>query len=128
MGTPPHRGGWEPNADERADENEYPTPLGEAGRDKLVVRLVHDGSDRMVEFAMNQVTWYQGAWRDVFEIDSKHGSVHSHRYVRSTLRRVGEPEVLAPLTCKGDVQAYYDQALQRMMDDWRGRRGRWDGG
>jgi len=93
-----------------------------------MARLALDAEDRLLEFALIQQTRREGQWLDVLEADSKHGSVHVHRLIRSTCRRVGQPEVLKRIERLADVQDGYNQAYSFVVDNWREQVRRWNDG
>jgi hypothetical protein len=120
--------GWEvdPHTVFRVDQ--YTAKLGDAplAEDHLMVRLSVGEDDRLVDFALIQQTAEWGEWCDVLEVDCKHGSVHAHRYARSTRSRIGDPEqLLKPLRDVDDVQAGYKTATTYIVNNWPRHKEAW---
>lgn len=82
----------------------------------------------MVAFSIVQETKYEGMWRPVLEIDSRHGCVHRHQYARSTFDRVGPREVLKPIGCCDDVQDGYNAVIRELLEEWPTYKARWQDG
>jgi hypothetical protein len=121
--------GWEPCGEEIDQEGPYSAPLGEDSADQLVVRMGRSASGQLVEFAIWQETRdLFGNWQKVVVTDSRHGSVHLHRYVASTYQRDGEPTLLKTLADEADVQTGYNQAHQAMIKNWITEKQRWQHG
>jgi hypothetical protein len=110
-------GGWEPAPGSIVSDPSYRLML--AKDDRIKVRIASDADDQTVEFAIvlqHRDERDENHWQTVSEIDSKHGTVHTHRYSRRSGRRVGEPQCLKKLATVTDVQEGYSQALSSLLD------------
>ena len=122
--------GWEVPSGFVADEQgPYVTFLGDRADDRMNVVMGWCTQNLLARFVLWQETLDDGGeWRRVVLTDSMHGTVHSHRYPRSTGERVGEPLVLKLLTCQADVQSGYIEAQQVMVSNWIVAKQRWQDG
>ena len=94
---------------------------------RIMLRLVsHVSTDELVRFAVIQQTYSQGEWRHVAMADSCHDvDVHLHQYGRRSDARVGDPEVLLPVTSANDIHRGYDLAYTRVVEGWVENHRRW---
>jgi hypothetical protein len=110
-----------------SDPYTMPLPCGDPAKYRLKVRMdsLLNG-DAMVEFALVLQIHHGGKWRDVVVADSSHsGDIHLHRYGKSADARVGDREVICPVTCLDDVGFGYDLAYEHVVENWFENVGRW---
>lgn len=123
---------WTRPPAEECEENSYTMAVDDStiDRDRIQVRLLsHCRTDALAEFALIQQTYEHGKWHDVAVGDSCHDTdVHVHRYARSTGQRVGDPEILMPVTSQADLHRGYDEVLGRIADCWEANREAWKHG
>lgn len=86
-------------------------------------------------FHRNQVVWFSvvtqvaidGHWYDVARADTCHDEAHLHRYVRGRRAEVGR-HVLRSIGTIEDAEAGFDEACDRLLDDWEDNVRRWRNG
>jgi hypothetical protein len=116
-------GVWQPPPkDECQEEQVYSTPIGEPG-DILRIRMLHDLRDNLVDFAVILMTGAPGTLQTVARVDIRHTGLHVHwfRQDGELLRR----EEISPVTTLAEVQAAYNEALDRITRDWEEYKRRW---
>lgn len=116
-------GVWQPPPkDECQEEQVYPIALGEPG-DVLRVRMLYDLRDNLVDFAFMLMTGAPGAQHQVARADIRHTGLHVHWFHQdgTQLRR----EEIRQVTALPDVQAAYNDALDRVIDNWEEYKRRW---
>lgn len=118
---PPHE-----ECEEASPYTIYPEGADPA-KHRIMIRMVnHATTHELVQFAVIQQTYSRGKWRDVAGVDSCHDvSVHLHRYGRHGDARVGDPEVLVPVTSTNDIQRGYDLAYTQLVEGWAEHHRRW---
>ena len=116
-----------PDVDECEESNLHFAPPGASEEHhRIHVRMVTVASTgELVEFAVVQQTQLRGRWHDVCAGDSRHGSVHIHRYSKRTDQRIGDPEPLRNVVCQADVQDGYDDVYGQVVDSWEENLERW---
>lgn len=87
----------------------------------------------IVEFPIVQIVRHDGRWVEVHRIDTcNHGSVHRHQlHKRKPNDHMGKRTDLERIPAQNGwnvVDAWYDQALDLMMNDWKDNLRRWRSG
>lgn len=122
-------------------EPEYePPPLDQCKRydDHVVLRLHHElkwnffiYKRAMVKFAVMQVCWREGQWREVARIDTCHALIHKHQlHSHSPGDTQGTITPLAEIPSKGGwevIDKWWTPSLTLMQDNWEEQLRLWGG-
>lgn len=114
---------WQPPPrDERQEEQVYESSVGDPD-DILRIRMVFDLYDNLVDFAVVLMTGPTEAKSEVARLDIRHTGLHVHWYRQdgTELRR----QEIMPVRTLAEVQAAYNEALDRMTDNWAEYKRRW---
>jgi len=116
-------GVWEPpSRDECQQEQVYDSSLEEPD-DILRIRMLFDLHDNLVDFAIVLMTGPTGAKSEVARFDIRHTGLHVH-WFREGGRELRRQEIMQVRTLP-EVQAAYNDALDRMMDNLAEYKRRW---
>ena len=117
---------WQPPpTDECQEARVYDTPVGEVG-DILRIRLLFDLYDNLVDFAVVLMTGSAGTERMVARADISHTGLHVHwfRPDGTQLRR----QEISLVRTQPEVQAAYNEAFDRVTENWAEYKRRWRNG
>ncbi|CAN3980453.1 hypothetical protein [Kitasatospora purpeofusca] len=120
---------YKPPACPPAVEMNFPLELTET--DHLHVRQVLY-RDRVVDFAIMQLTWEDGTRHEVARIDCCHSVIHRHQFAKDGRDLDGHLEIKVIPPDGGDrwniVHAGYFEALSVMQEEWADNLRRWRDG
>ena len=117
---------WQPPpTDECQEAQVYDTPVGEVG-DILRIRLLFELHDNLVDFAVVLMTGSAGTERMVARADISHTGLHVHwfRQDGTQLRR----QEISLVRTQPEVQAAYNEAFDRVTENWAEYKRRWRNG
>ncbi len=119
---------WEPPPDDQCTEYTSKWNLGGPGQ-LLIMRLQLDERDRVVEFAVMQMTRYGESYREVARVDTAHGTVHVHQLYGNQDDQDGQViRDLYKIESQEDVEHGLDLAIDFIQDNWDENRRRWRDG
>jgi hypothetical protein len=119
-------GDWTPPPlDECQEYPPYDSPVGDPG-DILRIRQCWDLRDRLVDFAIIQMSPLRGRLRRVAVADICHGELHIHVLDQQEIRI--RRESIWPVNTQLDVEKSYDAGLDRITEKWQDYKRRWRDG
>jgi hypothetical protein len=124
-GAPQQAGGWTPPPLDECQEYTYDSSVGDPG-DILRIRQCSDLRDRLVDFAIIQMSPLHGRLRRVAVADICHGELHVH--VHDEQEQKIYRESIRPVDTQLDVEESYDAGLDRIVGKWEDYKRRWRNG
>lgn len=122
--TPDPSDKWAPPPEEECEEYIYDFAVGDQG-EICRVRIMCDSRDRIVEFALMQMTRIGGKSEQVARVDTAHGKVHIHQLVRNGTERIRD---LHDIKTQEDVERGYNEGIDFITAHWEENRRRWNHG
>lgn len=114
---------WQPPPkDECQEEQVYDSSVDEPG-DILRIRMLFDLHDNLVDFAVVLMTGPTEAKREVARADIRHTGLHVHWFQQDGTELLRQ-EIMLVRTLQ-EVQAAYNEAMDRMTDNWAEYKRRW---
>lgn len=97
--------------------------------EKIWMRLLTDQTDRLVDFAVMQMTLVGNRYVQVARVDSKHGTVHVHQLFRATPDDTfGHRREMFEISCQEDVERGLEAGVDFVTENWEEHKRRWRDG
>lgn len=112
------------------EEMTVPVHLPMPGHQLRIRQVIY--KDRIVDFAVIQVSRVDDSWVQVARVDCDGGSVHRHQFTQDGVDLM-DHLLLAPIPegtngAWNVIEEWFDRAVRMMEDEWEGNHWRWEHG
>jgi hypothetical protein len=100
-----------------------------AAGEMIYQRIMTNQDDRIVEFAVMQMTQVGGHYVQVARVDSEHGTIHAHQLFKATPDdTVGQRREMFVISSVDDVALGLDAGIEFLTENWEENKRRWRDG
>lgn len=109
--------------------DEYVSNWFIAPGEKICQRIMTNQDDRIVEFAVIQMTLVGSHYVQVARVDSEHGTVHAHQLFKATPdNTVGQRREMFVISSVDDVALGLEAGVDFVAENWEENKRRWRDG